>query len=220
MLGSKPEETPIVVSRKKKKKTKKESEEEDYSDDEVEEEDKEKEETVDKERYQRLVGKLIYLYHTRPDIAFAVSVASQYMCDPRKKDLEAVYRILRYLKGTPGKGFLFKKHDQRSIEIYTDADWGGTYGDRRSTSGYSAFVWGNLVTWKRQKQRVLSRSSAQSEFRALAQGITEELWIRRVMEEIQVRVDPPIKLYCDNKAAISMALNPVQHEKSKHVEVG
>lgn len=80
-------------------------------------------------------------------------------------------------------------------------------------------MWGNLVTWKSQKQRVVSRSSAKSELRALAQGIIEELWIRRVMEEIQVRIDPLVKLYCDNKVAISMALNPIQHERSKLEEV-
>ena len=101
---------------------------------------------MDKERYQRLVGKLIYLAHTRPDIAFAVSVASQYMSDPRRRHMDAAYRILRYLKGTPGKGLLFQKHEQRTIEVYTDASWGGKHPNQRSTSGYCSFVWGNLVT--------------------------------------------------------------------------
>ena len=112
MLGCSPELTPIIPPKKRKKKPGKEEElEEDDPDDdtEAEEEDKEQEEPADKERYQRLVGKLIYLSHTRPDIAFAVSVASQYMSDPRKKRMDAAYRILRYLKGTPGKGLFFQK---------------------------------------------------------------------------------------------------------------
>ncbi|KAK5837815.1 hypothetical protein PVK06_006542 [Gossypium arboreum] len=102
---------------------------------------------VDKGQYQRLVGKLIYLSHTRPDIAFAVSLVSQFMHSPMEEHEEAVFRILRYLKSSPGKGLFFKKSEQRRIEAYTDADWAGSIKDRRSTSGYYTFVWGNLVTW-------------------------------------------------------------------------
>lgn len=100
-----------------------------------------------------------------------------------------------------------------------NADWGGTHPDTRSTSSYCSFVWENLVSWKSQKQIVVSKSSAESELRALAQGIMKELQLKRVLEEILVKVDSPLKLYCDNKAAISVALNPIQHEKSKHVVV-
>ena len=223
MLGCNPEPTPIIPPKKRKKKPSKEGESEDDSEteeDDIETEEEAKEqEAVDKERYQRLVGKLIYLSHTRPDIAFAVSVASQYMSDPRKVHMDAAYRILRYLKGTPGRGLFFRKQELRTIEVYTDASWGGAHPDRRSTSGYCSYVWGNLVTWKSQKQRVVSKSSAEAELRALAQGIMEELWLKRVLCEIHVKVELPLKLYCDNKAAISMALNPVQHERSKHVEI-
>ena len=101
---------------------------------------------VDKWRYQILVGRLIYLSHTRPDIAFVVSMVSQFMHSPYKEHLEAVYRILRYLKSTPGKGLFFKKNENRGIEVYTDADWAGSITDRRSTSRYYTFLWGNLVT--------------------------------------------------------------------------
>lgn len=103
------------------------------------------------------MGKLIYLSHSRLDIAFAVGVASQYMSCPTKKQLEAMYRILRYLKGTLGRGLLFKKQEQRSIEIYIDADLGETYKDKRSTSGYCSYVWRNLVTWESQKQELYPR---------------------------------------------------------------
>ena len=101
---------------------------------------------IDQESYQWLVGKLIYLSHTRPDIAFAVSVVSQFMHSPKERHLEAVLRLLRYLKRTPGRGLLFKKGDYKAVEIYTDADWAGSSVDRRSTSGYCTYVWGNLVT--------------------------------------------------------------------------
>ncbi|XP_038885965.1 uncharacterized mitochondrial protein AtMg00810-like [Benincasa hispida] len=101
---------------------------------------------VNKERYQHLIGKLISLSHTRPNICFAVSMVSQFMQAPYEKHMKIVTRILRYLKSTPGKGLLFKKHEKRCIEAYTDSDWVGLVTDRKSTSGYCTFVWGNLVT--------------------------------------------------------------------------
>ena len=108
---------------------------------------------VDVGRYQRLVGKLIYLSHTRPDIAFAVSLISQFMHSPKKVHMEAAYRILRYLKGSPGRGLLFEKKAQRTVEVFTDADWAGSITDRRSTSGHCSFFWGNLVTWRSKKTK-------------------------------------------------------------------
>uniref|UniRef100_A0A2N9G8E4 Reverse transcriptase Ty1/copia-type domain-containing protein n=1 Tax=Fagus sylvatica TaxID=28930 RepID=A0A2N9G8E4_FAGSY len=174
---------------------------------------------VDRERYQKLVGKLIYLSHTRPDIAFAVSVVSQFMHAPCEKHMEAVYRILRYLKSAPGKGLMLYKNGHLEVEGYTDADWAGSITDRRSTSGYCTFVGGNLVTWRSKKQSVVARSSAEAEFRAMAHGICEMLWLKAMLKELGVHSKDPMKLYCDNKAAISIAHNPVQHDRTKHVEV-
>lgn len=107
---------------------------------------------MDRECYQRLVGKLIYLSHTRPDIAFAVSAVSQFMHDPRSSHMDAVTRILRYLKGCPGKGLLYSPQGSLQVECYTDADWAGSLDDRRSTSGYCTFVGGNLVSWRSKKK--------------------------------------------------------------------
>ena len=87
---------------------------------------------INQEQYQRLVGRLIYLSHTRPDIAFAVSMVSQFMHSPGQEHFDAAYRILRYLKGTPGKGILYKKRGHHLVEVYTDADWAGSITDRRS----------------------------------------------------------------------------------------
>nr|CAN78733.1 hypothetical protein VITISV_020436 [Vitis vinifera] len=180
----------------------------------------EKESTpVDRGKYQRLVGRLIYLSHTRPDIGFAVSVVSQFMHSPTKEHMEAVYRILRYLKMTPGKGLFFRKTENRDTEVYLDADWAGNIIDRRSTSGYCSFVWGNLVTWRSKKQSVVTRSSAEAEYKALAQGICEGIWIKRVLSELGQTSSSPILMMCDNQAAISIAKNPVHHDRTKHVEI-
>jgi len=215
MLGCKPSKVPINTVKHKNRKSEAETDR-DVKKQKRQERD---EMRTDKERYQRLVGKLIYLSHTRPDIAFAVSVASQHMHDPRKKHMDSAYKILQYLKGTPGRGLFFKKSNNRSVEIYTDADWAGSQEDSRSTSGYCTFVWGNLVTWQSQKQKVVAKSSAESELRALAQGIMEGLWLARVAKEAHLKIDAPLKLFCDNKAAINMALNPIQHSRTKHVEI-
>ncbi|XP_062099709.1 uncharacterized mitochondrial protein AtMg00810-like [Humulus lupulus] len=174
---------------------------------------------VDVEHYQRLVGRLIYLSHTRPDIAFGVSMVSQFMHRPYKEHLEVAYRILRYLKGSPGRVLLFKKNNNRSIEAFTNADWAGSVTDRKATSGYCTFVWGNLVTWRSKKQSVVARSSAEAEYRAMANGICEILWINSVLKEVKLQVSMPMKLFCDNKAAISIAHNPMQHDRIKHIEV-
>ncbi|WJZ98357.1 hypothetical protein VitviT2T_016885 [Vitis vinifera] len=101
---------------------------------------------VDKRMYQRLVGRLIYLAHTWLDIAYSMSVISQFMHDPREPHLQAAYRVLHYLKGNPGKGILFKKNNTLALEAYTDADYAGSLVDRRSTTGYCTFLGGNLVT--------------------------------------------------------------------------
>ena len=106
--------------------------------------------------FQRLVGKLIYLSHTRPDIAFPVSVLSQFMHSPGQQHFEAAFRIVRYLKGTPGKGLIFKKNSGLQVDLYTDADWAGCINDRRSTSGICTFLGGNLVTWRSKKQSVVA----------------------------------------------------------------
>jgi hypothetical protein len=174
---------------------------------------------VNKEKYQRLVGKLIYLSHTRPDVAFAVSLVSQFMHQPKEIHLQAALRIVQYLKGTPGRGILFERNGSVGLEAYTDADYAGSIVDRRSTTGYCTFLGGNLVTWKSKKQSVVSRSSAEAEFRSMAQGICELLWLKSILEDLRIKSDEPMKLYCDNKSAISIAHNPVQHDRTKHIEV-
>ncbi|CAL2237756.1 unnamed protein product [Prunus armeniaca] len=174
---------------------------------------------IDKERYQRLVGKLIYLAHTRPDNAYAVSVVSQFMHAPSEDHMAAVTRILRYLKVTPSKGLMFSKYGHTYVEGYTNADWAGSATDRRSTSGYFTFVGGNLVTWRSKKQKVVSRSSAEAEYRGMAHDVCELLWLRRLLRDLGFGPKKPMDLYCDNKAAIAIAHNPVQHDRTKHVEV-
>ncbi|XP_021626939.1 secreted RxLR effector protein 161-like [Manihot esculenta] len=117
-------------------------------------------------------------------MAYAVSLVSQFMHDPKQDHMEAALRIVRYLNGTAGMGMLFKKNGHLSISGYMDADWAGDRADRRSISGYFTFVGGNLVTWKSKKQKVVALSSAKAEFRGIAKGLAELLWIRKLMFEL------------------------------------
>ncbi|RVW65650.1 Retrovirus-related Pol polyprotein from transposon RE1 [Vitis vinifera] len=112
-----------------------------------------------------------------------------------------------------------EKEKNELTEVYSDADWAGNIIDRRSTSGYCSFVWGNLVTWRSKKQSVVARSSAEAEYKALAQGICEGIWIKRVLSELGQTSSSPILMMCDNQAAISIAKNPVHHDRTKHVEI-
>ena len=144
---------------------------------------KKNEPMVDKRMYQRLVGRLIYLAHTRLDIAYAVSVISQFMHDPREPHLQAAHKVMHYLKGNPRKGILFKKNDAFSLEAYTDADYAGSIVDRRSTTRYCTFLEGNLVTWKSKKHNVVAWSSGELEFRVIAQGLCELLWLKIILDE-------------------------------------
>ena len=141
------------------------------------------------------------------------------MHSPRKPHLEAVRHILRYLKTCPGRGILYKNHGHVNICGFSDADWAGCSTDRRSTSGYYTFVGGNLVTWRSKKQHVVSRSSAEAEYRAIAHGTCELLWLKSIMKELGLFSDSTIPLYCDDQAAIHIASDSVLHERTKHIKV-
>jgi hypothetical protein len=114
---------------------------------------------------------------------------------------------------------LIEKNEHMRIEAYTDADWAGCQDDRRSTSGHCAFVGGNLVSWRSKKHNVVARSTAEAEYCAMALGVSEGMWLQRLFFELGLSEKNPIILYCDNKTAINIANNPVQHDRTKHVEI-
>lgn len=152
-------------------------------------------------------------------MAYVVSVASQFMHAPTIAHMEATYQILRHLKGCLGKGVFYASHGHLRVEAYTDADWAGQINDRRSTSGYCTFVGGNLVTWRSKKQTLVARSSAEAEFHSIAHGVCELLWIKMLLAKLGFVVIATMSLYCDNKATISIAHNPIQHNRTKHIEM-
>ena len=169
--------------------------------------------------YQKLIGKLLYLSHTRPDICFTVNVLSQFMHSPRNSHFQAANRVLRYLKGTTGLGLTYRKVGRIDLTLYTDSDFAGSRMDYRSTTGYCTFLGGNLVTWRSKKQNLISKSTTEAEFCAMSKGIDEVMWIRNLLEELQIPYIMPVAIRCDNKSAISIAHDPVYHDRMKHVNI-
>ncbi|KAM1418768.1 hypothetical protein ACFXTO_022388 [Malus domestica] len=112
-----------------------------------------------------------------------------------------------------------KNNGSNHILAYTDADWVGNALDRKSTTGFCTFVEGNLVTWKSKKQTIIARSSAESEYRAMAATACELIWLKGFLSELEFTSMTPMSLYCDNQAAMHIASNPVFHERTKHIEV-
>lgn len=128
-------------------------------------------------RYRQTVGALQYLTLTRPDIAFAVNKVCQFMHSPTKNHWSAVKRILRYLQGTQDHGLLFQRNSELILHAYTDADWAGCPDDRRSIGGFAIYLGSNLISWAARKQRAVSRSSTESEYKALADTVVELTWL-------------------------------------------
>ena len=91
------------------------------------------------------------------------------------------------MKGNPEKGILFKKNNTLALEAYTDADYAGSLVDQRSTTGYCTFLGGNLITWRSKKQNVVTRSSTESKFRVIAQGLCELLWLKIILDDLRIK---------------------------------
>ena len=141
------------------------------------------------------------------------------MNNPIEEHMNRLYHILGYLKKTLGEGLYFKKTKKRNIEVFIDADWADSITDRSSTSGYCTYVWVKLVTCRSNKQIVVARSSAEAEFRAMAHGICEGKWLKRLLLELKVVLGDQINILCDNQATISIAKNPIHHDRTKHMEI-
>ncbi|KAJ9556664.1 hypothetical protein OSB04_011278 [Centaurea solstitialis] len=178
-----------------------------------------KEPKVDASHYRRLIGRLLYLQATRPDIAYSVNPLSQFVSDPRQNHMDALSRILRYLKATPGQGILLPKEGGTSLVAYSDSDWLGCPLTRRSRTGYLLLFGGAPISWKTKKQSVVSRSSAEAEYRAMATTVSELIWMRWLLKELGSPQLASTTLFCDNQAARHIANNPVFHERTKHVEM-
>ncbi|KAK8943245.1 hypothetical protein KSP39_PZI009083 [Platanthera zijinensis] len=171
------------------------------------------------EKYCRIVGKLNYLTMTRPDIACAISKVSQFMAAPTMSQWDSVLRIVRYVKKDPGLGIAYKSRGHSNLKAYSDSDWAGCLATRKSTTEFTVFMGGNLISWKSKKQTTVARSSAEAEYRVMSHTVAEIMWVRQNLCEIGYPVQDLTPLWCDNQGAIQIATNPVFHERTKNIEV-
>ncbi|XP_038988043.1 secreted RxLR effector protein 161-like [Phoenix dactylifera] len=169
--------------------------------------------------YRRMIGCLRYLLHTRPDLSYAVGVASRFMEKPTVMHHKAVKQILRYLKGTVHCGLIYeKKKGEEEIIGYSDSDLAGDVDDRKSTGGMAFYVNDSLVSWNSQKQKTVALSSCEAEYMAATAAASQALWLRSLLGELTKQEPKQVKLFIDNKSAIALIKNPVFHGRSKHID--
>jgi hypothetical protein len=174
---------------------------------------------TDATNFRRLAGALQYLTFTRPDIAYAVQQVCLYMHAPRASHLAALKRILRYIRGTLHLGLYLRPSSVEDLVVYSDADWAGCPDTRRSTSRYAVFLGANLISWSSKRQETVSRSSAEAEYRAIANAVAEVSWLCQLLQELHTPFRRATLVFCDNVSAVYMSSNPVQHQRTKHIEI-
>ncbi|GKD42727.1 ribonuclease H-like domain-containing protein [Tanacetum coccineum] len=169
--------------------------------------------------YRSLAGALQYLTFTRPDLSYVVQQVCLYMHDPRDPHFTALKGILRYVRGTLDYGLQLHVSSATQLTAYIDVDWAGCPITCRSTSGYCVFLGDNLLSWSVKRQVTLSRSSVEAEYRGVANVVAETAWIRNLLCELHTLLFTATLVYYDNVSAVYMSANPVQLQRTKHIEI-
>lgn len=157
------------------------------------------------EKYRRLIGHLIYLTITRPELCYSVHILAQFMSSPLVSHWDAALRVVRYLKGCPGQGILLRKNYNLRIYGFCDSDWASCPKTRRSLTGYFVLLGSSPISWKTKKQPTVSHSSAEAEYRSMAAATCELKWLKSILFCLGINHDLPMRLYCDSQAAFHTA---------------
>lgn len=167
-----------------------------------------------------MVGGLRYLVHTWPDIAYSVGVVSRNMENPAKLNLDAVKRIMRYIRGTIQFGLVYAKDSGNTVLTgFSDSDLACQLDDRKSTRGMVYYMNESLITWVSKKQLCVALSSCDAEFIAATTAACQGIWLRNILKEITTEEIGPVVLCIDNRSAIDLAKNPMFHGRSKHINI-
>uniref|UniRef100_A0AAV1UU28 Polyprotein n=1 Tax=Peronospora matthiolae TaxID=2874970 RepID=A0AAV1UU28_9STRA len=171
--------------------------------------------------FRNAVGCLMYLMvGTRPDLAAAVGVLSQFSADPCPTHWQALKRVLRYIQGTREYGIEYQATNNDKLHGYSDADWAGDVEARRSTSGYTFILNNGYVSWRSKKQSTVALSSTEAEYMALTEAAQEAIWLKALLCELdEMRSDEAVKIYEDNQGSIALAKNPEFHKRTKHIDI-
>jgi hypothetical protein len=175
-------------------------------------------EPVDQREYQSMIGSLLYLTATRPDIQFSVCLCARFQASVRTSHRQAVKRIFRYLQSDPGLGLWYSSSSTFSLHGFSDADFAGCRVERKSTSGTCQFLGSLLVSWFSHKQSSVAQSTTEAEYVAAASCCSQLLWISYTLRDFGEECTQ-IPLLCDSTSALSVAKNPVLHSRTKHIEV-
>ncbi|KAL3634479.1 hypothetical protein CASFOL_021533 [Castilleja foliolosa] len=173
---------------------------------------------VDNTLYRSMIGSLLYLTATRPDIMYIVCLCARYQSEPKESHLKAVQRIIRYVAGTCDLGLWYTKDTNTELVGYTDSDWAGDVVDRKSTTGGCFFLGSNLISWYSKKQNCISLSTAESKYIAAGSACTRLLWMNQMIEDFGLQ-SQILTVLCDNSSAIDISKNPVQHSRVKHIDI-
>jgi hypothetical protein len=173
---------------------------------------------VDPTLYRSMIGSLLYLTASRPDIAFSVGVCARFQANPKESYLTAVKRIIRYVNATVNYGICFSKETNLVLTGYSDADWAGNADDRKSTSGGCFYVGTNVVAWMSRKQDSISLSIAEAKYIASGSCCTQLLWMKKLLCDYGFTQDTMV-IHCDNTSAINISKNPIQHSRTKHIDI-
>ncbi|GJY19943.1 hypothetical protein Tco_0392509 [Tanacetum coccineum] len=175
-------------------------------------------ESVDNTNYRGMIGSLLYLTASRPDIMFSVCLCACFQEDPKTSHLEAVKRIFRYIKGTTHLGLWYPKGSDTETVVYADSDHAGDYVDRKSTSGICMFMRGCLTSWFSKKQITFAISTTKAEYVSAGKACQQAIWMKQALVDYVIRLDD-IPIMCDKKGAIDLSKNPIQHSRTKHIEI-
>ncbi|GJZ37456.1 retrotransposon protein, putative, ty1-copia subclass, partial [Tanacetum coccineum] len=173
---------------------------------------------ADPSHYRGMIGTLLYLTASRPDLQFAICMCAWYQARPTEKHLNTVKRIFRYLKGTVNRGLWYPKDSSFALTAFADADHAGCQDTRRSTSGSIQLLGDRLVSWSSKRQKSAAISSTEAEYIALSGCCAQVLWMRSQLTDYGFGFNK-IPMYCDNKSAIALCCNNVQHSRSKHIDI-
>nr|GEZ95511.1 retrovirus-related Pol polyprotein from transposon TNT 1-94 [Tanacetum cinerariifolium] len=173
---------------------------------------------VDPSHYLGMIGTLLYLTASRPDLQFAICMCARYQARPTEKHVHAVKRIFRYLRGTVNRGLWYLKDSSVALTAFADADHAGCQDTRRSTSGSVQFLGERLISWSSKRQKSAAISSTEAKYIALFGCCDQILWMRSQLSDYGLAFNK-IPMYCDNKSAIALFCNNVQHSRSKHIDI-
>lgn len=166
---------------------------------------------VDEGYYRSMIGCLMYLTATRPDILNVVSVLSRFMHWASELHLKAAKRVIRYIEGTTHFGVKFERSKDFKLVCYSDSDWGGCIDDMRSTSGYCFTLGSGIFSWKSKKQETVAQSTAEAEFVAATAAVNQALWLRKFLLDLNLEQKESTEIFVDNQTAIAISHDPVFH---------